>query len=426
VTKVRIRVREPKNTGLYVVDVPFTELNNALPGADPILDAAKTARNFYCDIYRQYPRGVIPSLDTPAGQMADGFNRRLCEPSDVPLPPPAAPPIPGGKCPVQYTLLTNTQQISGGNLVPQNNHPTGTFTGPIQGYSINRQNGTENPGGGFYGDSINIFIVDGFGITRTFFIATYTNTPGGGGPFSSSLTRVDGNPDNCGSLPPEYPNTPLPPSALVGNREIPVGGNNVTVPIAVVPVLFAPVNVFKPEVNINLGPFNFNFNAGGLNINPSFSPTTNIYLPGVPPGPGVPPALPPAGGGNNEAIDLSELNAKLNELLICDRCEPDFSIAQTNYPAATGRVISIPPNTLRVDLDIASLGVGVDVQFGDGGPNVLLVGWCAFGTAGGWSIRHPVSYDQNTFYPPEGANQFSYTVKKGSTATLNVVYQVES
>lgn len=392
-----------------MVDIPFTELNSALPGADPLIDAANTARGFFCDVYKQYPRGIIPSLTTPAGQVADSFLRRVCEPTGN-VPPDAPVPPPGGQCPGRaYNVAITYQSVEfpQTSTVLQANGPIGpAVETTVQDGSFTRFTVTFSSGSG----------------TKT--IIQGATKPGFGR--IDSITPVDGLPDNCGNGTPDYPNIQPPSGSFNGTREIPVGGNNITVPVAIVPVVFAPVNIFKPEINITAGPFNFNFNAGGVNITPTFSPTTNIYLPGATPGPVNPPALPPSGDGNNEGIDLSELNAKLNELLICDRCEPSFTVQQTAYSAANSRIINLPPNTVRVDLDVTSLGAGIDAQYGGDAPTVYLVGWYSFGTAGGNSDRRHISYVENTFYPPEQANRFSYTLKGDSLGTLLVVHLVES
>lgn len=391
-----------------MADIPYSELNGAIPGADPILDAAATARDFVCDIYQMYPRGIIPSLGSPVGQLTDAFARRLCQPTGK-VPAPAEVPFNGGQCPVYYNVTFSYQSQE----FPSGGGGTVRLRGPI-GAPVER---TEQDG------SRTAFWVTFTHADGTFQIIGNGTKPGYGR--IDSVVREDGLPDNCGSNPPQYPDVPIPPNAYDGNRDIPVGGNPINVPIALIPVVFAPVNVFKPEFDVELGPFNFNFNLGGIDLGPTFNLPSPTPLPPVDPRPIPPAPREPDGDGNNEGIDLSELNRKLDELLNCDRCEVDYVTQQTAYTTAPGRAINLPARTIRVDLDVSPIGPGVDVQYGDGGPNVLLAGWYAFGTSGGWSDRRPVSYQQNTFYPPEGANQFSYTVKRGCSATLLVVYEVE-
>lgn len=390
-------------------DIPYSELNGAVPGADPILDAAATARDFVCDIYQMYPRGIIPSLGSPVGQLTDAFARRLCTPTGK-LPPDATEPFNGGQC----NNIPYVVNITYSNDTGVSNTFNTVKLGPIGGITKTTRTSGSFTFGTYTLNSASppYVIVQDIQEPSTCTI--------------NSIVRQDGLPDTCGNPPPQYPDVPIPPGAYDGNRDIPVGGQPINVPIALIPVVFAPVNVFKPEFDVELGPFNFNFNLGGIDLGPTFNLPSPTPLPPVDPRPIPPAPREPDGGGNNEGIDLSELNRKLDELLNCDRCEVDYVTQQTAYPTAAGRIINLPSRTLRVDLDVSPIGPGVDVQYGDGGPNVLLAGWYAFGTAGGWSDRRPVSYQQNTFYPPEGANQFSYTVKRGCSATLLVVYEVEA
>lgn len=392
-----------------MVDIPFTELNSAIPGADPLIDAANVARGFFCETYAAYPKGIIPSLDTPASRVVDGFLRRACAPTGN-LPPDAEQPPSGGQCPnVMYGVSITYKSVE---------FPETTTTinamGPI-GPAVE----TTTQDGSF--TRFTVTFSSGSG-TKT--IIQGATKPGFGR--INSITRLDGMPDDCGSLPPDYPNIQPPSGSYNGTREIPVGGNNVTVPVAIVPVVFSPVTILKPEFSVDVGGVNFNFSLGGVSIKPSVNVNVPITIPGTHPGPVIPPSLPPDGNGNNEGIDLSEINEKLNALLDCDRCEESFSIQQTVYPSATGRIVSIPVTTVQVDVDLDYISPSIDVQYGVGGPNVLMVGWYAFGTADGWSDRRPLSYEQNCLYPPEGANKFSYTLKRGCTATTNVVYKVSN
>lgn len=388
-----------------------------------LLDIANRAADFMCDLYRDYPGGIIPSLNTPASRFTDGLARAICAPRNK-LPPNVTPPATGGQCATTYTLQSQAQEPNCTFTNPSNR---GNFVGPISGMSYtegNRQP-TGGPNGEFSGGA-SINFTDGNGTPQFRAVGSFGNNSCTGRTVKWNFVRADGGTDTCGNIPTNYPSPGNVPTNYYNNNTIiNVGGNSVSVPITIIPTLFAPVNIFRPEFNVDVGGINVNFSLGGVKFSPSFNLNVPITLPGTDPRTNPPPALPPSGDGNTSECDLDPVLELLNELLDCDRCEVTYETRQTSYGAAKGRIISIPPNTRRVDVDITSLGIGVDAQLGEGSPNVYQVGWYAFGTADGFSDRKPISYLSNTFYPPSEATQFTYQCKKNSEATVNVIYEVE-
>jgi len=193
-----------------------------------------------------------------------------------PLPDDAypAPPFSGGQCPILYNIAARA--IYSGNAVPGGNVVNLQAFGAVQGIRF------EPP----VGNSSRVFILGG-------------NPPGstsgeqlaGSIPYSFSPQDVlvsltienvtpafAGQPDNCGSLPPQPPGGITAPDATVGD-DITYTNNDgidVTVPI-VIAYGYANVDVngtlnIPVAVQVNLNPVvtfngNLNLQTGDLNVN---------------------------------------------------------------------------------------------------------------------------------------------------------------
>jgi len=222
-------------------------------------------------------------------------------------PPPQAfprPPFEGGQC------EGVTYRIEGLSAVTKSaGDPDGTrqligngnrnVIGPVGGFTL------ENP------------LNDGFrriGIRTGVGVILVRDAPGDSvwysDPLFTAIVRVDGEPDDCGNPPSEYPIPPAPfPPLPPEDRPVtdPDGGpdinftfaptlapifididGSVNVPVNVNvsgPNIFAPVDI---PVNINLPTFapSFNFGGGGGGGNPG-PPTSPCCEPPTVPGPGV-------------------------------------------------------------------------------------------------------------------------------------------
>lgn len=209
-----------------------------------------------------------------------------------PSPPP--PPFTGGQCSTLYTVnltfTVNRGLVSNpGGLPPDVQTRTANYAGAISGLRVSNQ-----------ANSASLFIQHAgteSGIFNTNFATPNDTTIT---DFAiTSVARVDGLPDNCGSPPPIIPpyqsgdNTYVDSPTYINNE-----GDTVNIPVSITlgyadidfnGTLSFPVDLdfeLNPELNVS---GTLNFNTGDFNV-------------GVnnPRGSGGSPGLPPGGYGTNE------------------------------------------------------------------------------------------------------------------------------
>lgn len=150
---------------------------------------ADQTRRGLCQLWQNLPGALIPN---PGDAFRRGALSALCQ--DFTPPPPPAPSFPGGQCPVSYRLTFRRAgvQISTGNEFDQTLESQ-IITGPISGNQY-RQDGNNRI----------LFVTDGNGqeVTLTFANSVTNNITFLGVLFA---TRLDGQPDNCGDPPPQFP-----------------------------------------------------------------------------------------------------------------------------------------------------------------------------------------------------------------------------
>lgn len=176
---------------------------------------------FACTIWGNFP-GFIAQGTNPVQSFARGYMNQVCSPIQPPVPAPASPFL-GGQCPVNYywdVLFRASRPVPSRNINIGDQilaRASNVFLGPIEGTSFDPfqelmvvrgrviQNGIPSNATTFTQNTVGI----DFGTEDpapieigTIIIDTV---------ISQSFTRVDGLPDNCGSLPADYP-TNLPTS----------------------------------------------------------------------------------------------------------------------------------------------------------------------------------------------------------------------
>lgn len=407
-----------------MADLTYAQLNASpgLLGPSTLTNAANAAADLVCDLYEKYPTGILPSIGrTPISDLTDGLLRELCGPRGK-LPPDRTVPFSGGQCSCvsynvsySFTTATGTTGVSGT-----------TINGPISSVKVEF---TGTTGGG----------TAGYGIVTRGRNATCdgprsaTDLAGSAiGLTINSVTvaRSDGNPDLCGNPEPQYDDNPDNAPYSI-NPTININGGPITVPVTLAPTFFTPVNIFRPELNVDVGGINIKFDLGGVSFSPSINPTTNINLPSSNPLNPLPPARP----GNpptcpnvdiSEVLDeLEEIDDQLDAIQEC-ACEPEKVILTTSYGPANSRTISLPPDCIGVRVNIATVGPRVRSQYGNGdGPDVYFIGWASFGNGSPGGERIPISYLSSFFFAPNEATTFSYTTTYNSTASLVVLYKEE-
>ena len=205
---------------------------------------------------------------------------------------PSLPPLEfsGGQCPVVYRVRYSYDFANNGPFTGSTN-----LQGPILGSVFNAAtgNGSEPDGFGRGGVRYNnpeqiIWLTAGQ-------LSNYLT-----GFNITSVERVDGQVDNCGSLPtspPEYPpGVDVPPAPAPGDElmppgviEVPVPGGGLTIPIG---FAYGSVNIDANGV--------INFDLGGINV--SLNPDFNVSI-GDPPPSGQSPSDQEYQDGVRDALD---------------------------------------------------------------------------------------------------------------------------
>lgn len=397
-----------------------------------LANLARAGRTALCNLYTNTPQWLLPDvLGDPGGIMARAFYDNICRP-DFPAPTLPTPAFSGGQCPVQYNVSYTITAF-----FPPN--PPGSFStsGTVSVFGTIKGTKVEQVGAQW-----NVYLVAGANgnpgasvQTSLLSIATTYNSPV---VTITSISRVDGQPDNCGDPTPTDDRIP-PINQIEYNTDIEVGGVDITVPIVVIrPTFDVDVN-FRPEVVVNVGGIDVNFQLDGITFN--IQPGDN-FPPTVPPLPDPrpnPPTRPPGsggggGGGDCPDVDLTPVLDRLTtidgvlevidenviELLDCDRCErlPITSSEYTSSVLGTGNSgdFSLNADAEWVELNLIDIPENARIQYGMLAPDVRYSGWYAFRTGDGTLQRHPVHYENNAIPVPKGITKFSYTLYTGHTA----------
>ena len=392
-----------------MADFSFPELNSdqGTQTADYLRNVANAAANTVCGIYQNYPSGIIPDLGDPTGigEFTDGLLNRLCAPRGQ-VPPPPTAPFSGGQCVCTQYRVQGTYNgfgIGSGNfdLFAQ---------GPIGEIVNNKAGGTDNRYGFFSGAPAcggRVFN----GVIQSELDGTVSIT---------SVTVFPSAPDTCGDPPKKYPKVTVPPSVYSPTININKPGGSVNVPVTVIPTLIKPTLTLRPEFNVKVGPINVNFNLGGVDFSIDTSGGTSITLPSGDSRPTLPPSTSPK-SPTGQPCNLDEVNRKLDELKVC-ACAKKKVLKSVSYPAAKGRQVVLPSETVFVVLD-STPTAGIKYQASEGNaPDVHFLGWASFGISRQGGERIPLNFSSFGIEAPPRATSFAYSLSYNSLATLTIHY----
>ena len=405
-----------------MADIGYPELAEGIgvQTGDTLVDLANTAADFLCDAYATAADAIIGGpLDNPGARFADGLARRICAPRNKLPPNPPAPPFTGGQCPVDY-LVTSAAQVNG-SLVSQTTFTVRGPVGPI--YTLSQSGSPDFKVTGFYSRDSNGGLVrnDKRSQEAQSFAEQGVTT------VILNVVRSDSQPDNCGNPGPTYTGKiPTIPS-LRDTRPWPIPGVNIPVDIEITPVKFEPGINIKPEFNINVGGVQVKFDITGakINIGPQFN-----FPPQLPPGqdPRVPAPTPEPIKDVQTGVD--EANEKLDEILdeLVDvkecACSEEKPLLTQLLGSGTGDAYVLPDNCKFVKVQLDNISPNAKVEFGNNtSPDVYYAGWCCFSTQAGNDERKPLSWQTSSVEAPSKATGFSFTVRKGYTATCVAYYE---
>ncbi len=415
--------------------IPFETLElppeeNPLGHLGQIADAAIGA---LCAFYRENPATAVGrEFNTPGVAATDALYRRMCDRRpEGPLPPPSLP-FNGGQCQVDYNVsffytVPGTLLNGGGVRV---------LPGPISGPTSRKADLGYTDWGVIYRDGFSTFIQTG---------------PGGEIDIDLSVARVDGQPDNCGDPSPQLPGPFIggklpvlvrPPVLLPPAPGLPA----IPIPPIIIPTIqptFSPT--FSPELNINLGPFNFNFNFGGgqpFTVTPpgTLPPSSPPVLP---PASDRPPSLPPSTTlvcppCDCPEVDLGPLMGQVMEVKSRQQVFRDSILECLGYSETVGVFplgqgvggeVQIPKNAVAIILtaqgnmpEVKSRKINNPV----GQPDVYFAGWTQITLGDGYALpREQISGARNAYWIPRQRGNpvglaFSWT------SVLGVEYSVSA
>lgn len=223
---------------------------------DATRDAVKTGLCNYltfADKGRSWVNELSP-VDLP--NFGEFWNRTLCD-RDAPLPS-SPPQFTGGQCPgVEYDVFFtfDYRGTQGPNCTLSTGSRTRRGLGPVQGVFVTAG---DSPNPDRYNSVVTTKFADGDQVGP----ATFTEFECDGYAITGvTVTRVDGQPDNCGNPPPVVP--PFPSGGDTINIDVTyvnndgdtvteLGDFNLFAPIVIAPVtIVAPIRVNLPDVNFN-------------------------------------------------------------------------------------------------------------------------------------------------------------------------------
>jgi hypothetical protein len=402
--------------------VPLNELRTAYEAPRTGLERyVKPALDAFCALAAADPTNALPDNSiSPLAKAGRDFFRDLCNPTNPPgtdsIPEPELP-FEGGQCNAVYRIRFQIANLNG--IEPPSNSE-GFLRGPLT-----RRRNPPNSGGArsvvIVGrkissndeDEVLLAIIIPPGVNQPRY--KYQNL---------SITRVDGQPDNCGNTGGQYPPNYNPP-ATPTDRPIPglpgfPGLPNL--PVVVVPV-FLPPGLIAPVVNVNVGPFNITFDAGGVTI----VPTIQI-------GPGgkiVPvPGTPTVGTNPTDYNKIKEfitdaqyalsgrfniVDAQLAAIKKCACKEPVTleTTLQANTPS--GSIVLSPTRNKYCAVKLTVIPINAKQQLGGNGPDVFYQGWAWFGNSDGYtSERMPIDARGKIFANTGNFNRFFWTCYTGT------------
>jgi len=238
---------------------------------DSVVGGVRTA---FCTFINIGDRGtsffneLSPLPDIPSA--GPFWNRVLCDRND-PLPPGPPPPFTGGQCPTEYRVTISRTLFSESEGQPPSSATVDRIgQGPVSGVFVRAS--TEGAPSGRYESSIIVAFASGEVTAGSTFV---DNGSTGYVIDNVSVVRTDGQPDNCGSPPPDIP--PFPPEGDTVNIDITYTNNEGDTVVELgdltifAPVVIAPVNIVAP-IRVNLPDVSFN---GQIVLAPRFDVVLN-------------------------------------------------------------------------------------------------------------------------------------------------------
>lgn len=394
------------------------------PGTGGMVQAARQA---LCNAYHKHPQAFLPLFsDSPVGQAYQMLWDKVCPiPQRPPSQPVPRPLPPGSQCPIFYKVGGEIR-VPNDSSFPSPSMFLVNIRGPLIGVVTEAM-----------GDSVGWYI-QGSGSSnprddRQFVFSTSGSSLKGVSVIITSVVPDQAiPPGGCENIPSprqydqDYPD--LNDFVIPGGALSPVPGPNPPAgPIVVRPLPRFPVPIprpFAPFVQVDVGPFNFQFDLGGVHFN--LKPDIDIN---IQPNIDINIRLPPGGssGGGGTVIELpedcgcsdqfKEISEKINSL------RPKFMSRsqQTLAANSTGGNAQLPRGHVAVLFTVVERPENTKAMFGSGGPDVWFAGWFSFSNGlGQGGSRQPLDYLATQQFSPVEATHINWTVKKGFRVDVQV------
>lgn len=378
------------------------------------IDIANAIADGACSIYKNSPASLVPD-PVGVGQMTRAFWDTLCNGRSPGLPSPPSSPFTGGQCQgvlytIDYTITYQMKSLINGAISNLSSHQHLNVYGPI-GQVIQ----VGNPSGGnhlglTYKDTSGVFHN---GVITDQLPNSYLYT---GSLSAISITRVDGQADNCGNPPQTWPApgtpvslpVPLPPI----NVPSPSGGN-----YSFNPTLILADKLFGVEVKID----------ATANIKIDFGGVTFDFGKG-------------SGNGGDNSGDFQNINNKLDNLSnSVNNFQNGFNDFKQLPPPgkpptpATHNYTPKPPqdgnkqtgltNLEYVQVDLSTLPPNSKTIFTTGNsPPVYIAGWLEFLQGNlAYAPRIQIQFEHNVYRAPDGADGYAYQFTNGAAGTVTEI-----
>ena len=359
---------------------------------------ADNIKNFACQLYNDFPDQITQNKSLPAS-FARGFMDSTCGGSGGsggPVPPAPTVPWEGGLCPVAYTIFVEWEFIPQGGTEPVFNRDFcfQNIVGPIESLTYSVDNVNKQLGVTVIAPQTPTGSSVGF------------NAPTGSTILEDSVVfdviRQDGQPDDCGSPPLQYPptspdiNNDYQTTIVINNND----GTDLTIPLVYAPIDFNfPMNfdLGGVDVVIDLGGIDFNFGPGGVGDGGGQLPDgQQDPLP-------IPKDNP---GGGNTTRKFPPPNTEDFDEIIKQPSTEDTEIEGELLDYVTLQLTTIPAN--------ANTQIWVD------GATVYYCGWFAFTSDTFVFKREPIHFEFTIWNAPKGATGYQYQLYPGFEATATV------
>lgn len=344
--------------------------------------AATAGANFACGLYKDYPG---PILANPGSKFLGGLWDTLCAGRPAGLPIAPVPAFTGGQC-IGETYNVDADRTYGDNIYFDTIRVSfpGEAYGPIRG--IKTVNGNHFL---IHSDSVGNLKETNFGSGGSFVYKI------------SSVSREDGQVDNCGDPGADYPEAQIPINRLTGSTTIVQNdGASITLPI-----VYTPISGSLP-INVDVGgvPIKFDFDGAEVGENAQLAGIDELI---------ARLADLDAALDRLEQKELARSEKEKNSLIRAEDLEEELADEDPNKEGIE--------RLAGVMLEVTTIPQNAKQQFGIGGPNLIYAGWLEFKKGTFCFPRERIQFTKNIYAAPLDADGFAYTLYIGFEGRNTVI-----